>query len=107
MSKIVEKVFKSHPNAKKVFTTSDGMPFVNEHNAKLHSKTLKDKTVKTHERPKEESEKVTAKELIDQIEAAKTVAEIDALVPEGEKRSTVLAAVEKAKKELDEGGGDE
>lgn len=38
-------IFESNPNLKKAFITSDGTPFYQEHDAKNHAKTLKDKSV--------------------------------------------------------------
>lgn len=100
MSKHVESIFKSHLLAKEVLTTSDGMPFLNAHNAKMHASTLKDKKVTTHSRPKVVKPAVTvmkAEELIEKIGAAVTEKEVDALIEKGEKRKTVLAAVTDAK----------
>lgn len=43
---------------------------------------------------------ITAKELIEKINAAETAEAVDALLPEGEERTTVLKAVEARKKQL-------
>jgi hypothetical protein len=39
------EIFKTNPNLKEVYTTSDGECFYNENDAKLHSKSLQDKKV--------------------------------------------------------------
>lgn len=39
------EIFKTNPNLKEVHMTSDGQCFYNEYDAKMHAKTLKDKTV--------------------------------------------------------------
>lgn len=110
---LVDRVFKAHPKADKVFTTSDGQPFTVEHHAKMHAKNLKNGTITTHTRKKGKASsnidkngngKLEAQELIAAIEKAKTVAEVDALIPEGEKRTTVLKAADDQKAKLSEGG---
>jgi hypothetical protein len=39
------KIFETNPNLKEVHMTSDGEAFYNDNDAKMHAKTLKDKTV--------------------------------------------------------------
>ena len=39
------KIFKTNPNLKEVHMTSDGEAFYNDNDAKMHSKTLEDKSV--------------------------------------------------------------
>lgn len=41
----MHEIFKSNPQLKKVYVTSDGTPFYQETDAKNHAKTLDDKTV--------------------------------------------------------------
>ena len=48
----------------------------------------------------EESKVSRASELIDNIDAAQSIEELDAIVPEEESRSTVLKAIQKKKAEL-------
>ena len=46
MKEKIEHVFKTHPKAEEVFTTSDELIFLNGHDAQNHAKTLKDTEVK-------------------------------------------------------------
>lgn len=39
------EIFESNPSLKEVHVTSDGTPFYNDNDAKMHAKTLKDKSV--------------------------------------------------------------
>ena len=41
----MHEIFKTNPDLKKAYITSDGTPFYQETDAKNHAKTLKDKTV--------------------------------------------------------------
>jgi hypothetical protein len=47
VKKRIEHVFKTHPKAKEVHTTSDELIFLNDHDAHNHAKTLKNTDVKT------------------------------------------------------------
>ncbi|MBS7234151.1 hypothetical protein KHA90_24420 [Flavobacterium psychroterrae] len=39
------EIFETNPDLKSVHVTSDGTPFYNDNDAKMHAKTLKDKSV--------------------------------------------------------------
>tara|TARA_R100000306_G_C4376873_1_gene142305 strand:+ start:2922 stop:3446 length:525 start_codon:yes stop_codon:yes gene_type:complete len=43
----MNEVFKTHPNLKKYFKTSDGVKFYDEDAAKTHARTLENRTVET------------------------------------------------------------
>lgn len=52
-------LFAQYPNLSEYFETSDGQKFFKEDPAKVHGRTLKDKSVKTVLRPEETEEKST------------------------------------------------
>lgn len=53
----MSELFKQYPNMSEYFETSDGQKFFKEDPAKVHGRTLKDKSVKTVTRPEETEEK--------------------------------------------------
>ena len=89
----MHEIFKTNPDLKKAYITSDGTPFYQETDAKNHAKTLKDKTVEPVFNEKElqvvDEEELTdadremaefeaAEKLkADQAEIAKSLAEFD------------------------------
>lgn len=89
----MHEIFKTNPDLKKAYITSDGTPFYQETDAKNHAKTLKDKTVEPVFNEKElqvvDEEELTdadremaefeaAEKLkADQAELAKSLAEFD------------------------------
>lgn len=50
----MSELFKQYPNMSEYFETSDGEKFFKEDPAKVHGRTLKNKTVKTVTRPEAE-----------------------------------------------------
>jgi hypothetical protein len=93
-------VFEAYPNAKQVFITPDGQAFLAEDRAKLHNKevtTVKRSEVMEAKLPA--AEKKTADQLIADMPSVATIAELDVLA-KGEKRKTVLDAIEARRKEL-------
>ena len=89
----MHEIFKTNPDLKKAYITSDGTPFYQETDAKNHAKTLEDKTVEPVFNEKElqvvDEEELTdadremaefeaAEKLkADQAEIAKSLAEFD------------------------------
>lgn len=97
------EVFKSYPTAKKVFITPDGQAFLAKDRAKLHNKEVV--TVERNEVMEDEAvklpagDKKTAEQLVADMPSVETIAELDVLA-EGEKRKTVVAAIEARRTEL-------
>ena len=93
-----KEVFERYPNAKKVFVTPDNQVFLAEDRAKLHNEDVV--SVKRNEVIEEVKTDVTDKkgapkkadELIAEIPTY-TVEQLNALEDSGEKRATVLKAV--------------
>ena len=50
LKEALDACFKGNKNIEVLHQTADGQCFVKESDAKAHSQTLKDKTVKKHER---------------------------------------------------------
>lgn len=105
----MSELFKQYPNLSEYFETSDGEKFFKEDPAKVHGRTLKDKSVKTVSRPVENEESEELKpDTVKQILA--TLANMDLetvqkfLTAENEKetpRKTVTDALEKRITELE------
>jgi len=96
--------FEANVNLNTVFITSDLFPFARHSDARSHTFNLKLDEISEFHRSevlKEEKPKpANAADLIALIEAAESLEAIDELLTEGEKRATVLAAIEKRKAEL-------
>lgn len=60
-----KKLFENNPNITEYFETSDGSKFYTENLAKNHARDLKDKAIKTVERPEEKVEKISAADIIE------------------------------------------
>lgn len=97
------EVFKSYPTAKKVFITPDCQAFLVENRAGLHNKDFV--TVKRNEVMETEAvklpagDKKTAEQLVADMPSVETIAELEVLA-KGEKRKTVLEAIEARRTEL-------
>ena len=93
-------IFEAYPTAKQVFITPDCQVFLAEDRAKLHNKevtTVKRSEVMEVKLPA--AEKKTADQLIADMPLVATIEELDALA-KGEKRKTVLSAIEARRTEL-------
>lgn len=103
---VAADIFKANPALEKFHQTSDGQAFYNDSDARLHAKTLKDKTVKVVNKgdaqaTAAEDKKVkpaSATDVIAAIEAAETLEALEAY--KGDTRATVVAAFEKKTAEL-------
>lgn len=98
-------VFTQYPLAKVVFITPDVQAFLKEDRARIHNKdyqtvkrsdVIEEKPAATADKPV----KKTAEELIAFAATAETIEELDAILEAGEKRVTVVAAIEARKLEL-------
>ncbi len=47
----MDNIFEQHPNLKQYFKTADGQAFYEHSDAKLHVRTLEDKSIETVEKP--------------------------------------------------------
>ncbi len=47
----MDNIFEQHPNLKQYFKTADGQAFYEHSDAKLHARTLEDKSIETVEKP--------------------------------------------------------
>lgn len=74
-------LFALYPNLSEYFETSDGQQFFKEDPAKVHGRTLKDKSVKTVERPAESDEPVDLKGTEGEIESPEPAKDLIAKVP--------------------------
>lgn len=99
--------FKNNPDLLEYYQTSDGEAFYKKQDAKNYGKTLTDKSIKKVERTSEDDEdqedtaKKGKKTAVEQIEAISLVETLDDLVAfEGDKRATVVAALEERRKVL-------
>ena len=107
----IAKVFEANPAYNTLHFTSDGQAFLSENYAKQHAKTLDDISVESIDKEIEFSEaddetdepnKWTAAELIELIDAAKSIEELEDLeLPEGEERASVIEAFAARKSELE------
>lgn len=85
------EIFEANPNLKEVHATSDGQCFYNDNDAKMHAKTLKDKSV----------ELIVNPSLIDvEIEEEELDNEVDTESEADEKAKKEQEAAEQAKAEL-------
>lgn len=76
----MNKIFKNNPELKEFYQTSDGQAFFTENAAKLHAKTLKNKSVFLVEK------------------SAKTAAQVESVKPkEAEKKPAKKASKPKSK----------
>ena len=108
----VKSYFDNYPNENQLHVTSDDMPFLDKTLAENHALSLVNKDVESYDRADFENTKTTAAnnsekgktaaELIEAIGVAETVEAIHALLPEGEKRATVVKAAEDRSKALAE-----
>ncbi|MCO5253367.1 MAG: hypothetical protein M9892_03265 [Bacteroidetes bacterium] len=99
-----KEVFEANPNVNQIYVTTDGVPFLDGHRAKLHQRSThpegrvevvhKVEATSLAESVEATSEvKKTAEARIADINAATTVEEVDILL-NGEKAKTVIAAGE-------------
>lgn len=104
IEKKVALAFEAYPAAKKIFATRDGNTFLDKNRAELYAG--KSGTVYPFDRPKEETESVTAsqqwptaREAIAAIVSAETTEKLKPF--KADERKTVKAAYEKRVKELE------
>lgn len=106
-----QEIFKTNPDLKRAYITSDGTPFYQENDAKNHAKTLKDKSVEPIYNEKElqvvDAEELTAeeKEMVD-FEAAEKEKEAQAQkeaddAEKAEKEKNAQAELDKTLAEFD------
>jgi len=97
-----KKCLEFNKDLKAVHVTDDLECFASKNDAVNHARTLVNKEIEVFERDEEGAavKPIPALDLIKMISEANTVEEIVALLPEGESRKTVLAAVEAREKEL-------
>lgn len=102
---MANKIFEANPHLERVFTTADGEAFYNEPDARLHAKSLKDKTVTRVENPKKvgaaaqsatkddevREYAMNAKDTIAAIATAESLEELEAYKDDG--RQTVIKAL--------------
>ena len=96
------EVFTNYPTAKEVFITPDNQAFLKSHRAAMHHKeyaTILRSDVMPEEKSEDNETKLTAKELIEKVATMDSLDELEALLKD-EARSTVIAAIEKRKTEL-------
>lgn len=106
----MDKVFKNNPTLESYSKTSDGTAFYNPYDAKMHAKSLKDKSIltvfksdlKTNEKQelKDKSIKpLKAEELIASIKESTTAEQLEAF--QGDERKSVKEALAVKKAELE------
>lgn len=104
---VAADIFKANPNLDRFHQTADGQAFYNDSDARLHAKSLKDKTVKVVNKgdaaaaPAEDKKAAKPEPAVDVIAAIEAAEDIAALEQyKGDTRTTVVAAFNKKTEEL-------
>lgn len=69
------EIFEANPNLKEVHATSDGQCFYNDNDAKMHAKTLKDKSVELIVNPSTIDVEIEEEELDNEVDTETEAAE--------------------------------
>lgn len=105
-------VFEANPGCDHIYVTTDGVPFLDSHRARVHQKAInpdaKVEVVTRFAAPMEVEEieviKLTAEQRIEAINACQTIEEVEALLV-GESAKTVKAAGQIKIEQLNKEGG--